>query len=97
MFPTLEQRISAELAENKELCPMCGLDWIIPGTTGQSFGVCPNCYNRAKAEALHAYARDLEVKTDYDAARKQKSRADKKAGGVAVNSKQIPPDFDAIR
>ncbi len=97
MFPTLEQRIAAELAGDSTVCPFCGLDLVIPGTLGYLHGVCPTCYEKAKAAALRGYAADRLAKLDYDAARQQKSRADRKAGGVPVYGKNVPPDFDALR
>lgn len=94
MFPDMEQRIAAELSEDSELCPMCGKDWIIPDTTGYKHGVCPQCYAKARNAALRGYIIDNMLMHDYDCARQEKRRAQRRGEIPAINAAQLPPDFD---
>ena len=91
--PSLEERIRAELGDNAGLCPLCGSDWIIKGTHGYEYGVCPECYLKAKTRATYAHARMGPLKTDYDAARQEKSRAERKGLVPKVNGRDLEPDF----
>ncbi len=94
MFPDMEQRIAAELSEDSELCPMCGMDWVIPNTTGHRHGVCPHCYAKAKTAALRGFVIDNMLKRDYDCARAEKCRAQRRGDVPAVNGASLAPDFD---
>lgn len=91
--PSLEERIRAELGDNAGLCPLCGSDWIIEGTRGYEYGVCPECYLKAKTRATRAHARMGRLETDYDAARQEKSRAERSGLVPKVNGKSLEPDF----
>lgn len=97
MLPTLEQRIAAELSPDSELCPLCCADWVIEGTKGYDYGVCPHCYTKAKNAALDAYAADGRLRMDYNMARKRKERAVNKGDVPYVSSRKIEPDFDLLR
>lgn len=97
IFPSLEQRICAELSEEHELCPLCCKDWIIDGTSGYQYGVCPQCYAKAKNAALDAYAKDGRLKKDYCTARQRKSRAENSGAVPKISGRSVEPDFDTLR
>ncbi|MGI6216883.1 MAG: hypothetical protein ACOYIK_04650 [Coriobacteriales bacterium] len=79
----IEAYIKAELSENREVCPMCGRNLVIQGTTAATrYGVCERCYYRALADANRAKIEADSARRDYDVARQQLSRSRRKAGKI---------------
>lgn len=96
-FATLDELTAVELDPDREVCPFCGTGYIVPGTAGERFGVCPKCYGRARNAAVRAAAEQEAVRLDYDVARAQASRAGRKGGGRKNGGGRYRPDFDALR
>ena len=58
-----------------ELCPMCAARYVRPQTVAGRAGVCPVCWERAKAEAMRERAASVRAKVDYEDAKKRCQRA----------------------
>lgn len=58
-----------------ELCPMCSARFVRPQTAAARAGVCPACWERAKADAMRERAATVSAQRGYEAAKKRFRRA----------------------
>lgn len=72
----LRRNLAAELSDDCEICPKCGVRYVIPGTKAWKMGVCMTCWNRALHAAIAAADAEEAARNEYDLAR-QRSRRDK--------------------
>lgn len=67
----VEKLLAAETGRGRELCPMCGCAFLVPGTKAADYyGVCLTCLERAKRDANREYERLIAAHKESDAARK---------------------------
>lgn len=58
-----------------ELCPMCAARYVRPQTVAGRAGMCPVCWERAKADAMRERAASVRAEVDYEDAKKRRQRA----------------------
>ena len=88
-----DARLAVELSADSELCPHCGMEYLIPGTkAAKVYGVCPTCLLKARVEAERAENRALVVNREYARLRKENQR-ERASQDVSPSDKHKKPDF----
>lgn len=72
---TLDDYTAAALSPGRRVCHLCCSAYVVPGSKGHLFGVCPACYQRAVNDAYAQRTRVAEELRSSDALRQQRRRA----------------------
>jgi hypothetical protein len=76
----IDDEMLLHLSHDKQVCPLCGYGVLIPWKkSGNSFGVCDPCRNRALASLQDEKRRNDDALKEYGLARKNLQRARRRA------------------